>query len=100
MLRWMFALLVVANLLFLVWSRNGLASLGLGPVSESEPHRLQQQIRPDAIVLHPPRSHDVPLPAAAVASEAEAGMEAASAAVSEAASEPAADQAPASAADR
>ena len=90
MLRWTLALLVVANLLFLAWSRNGLASLGLGPVSESEPQRLQQQLRPEVIVLRPARP-DAALPppvevASAAASEAAAAPDAASAAAPDAAS--------------
>ena len=60
MLRWTLALLLVANLLFLAWSRNGLAPLGLGPVSESEPQRLQQQVRPEVIVLRPARPDEAP----------------------------------------
>ena len=55
MLRWMLALVVVANLLFLAWSQHWLAPLGLGPVSQSEPQRLSQQMLPEAIVLRPAR---------------------------------------------
>ncbi|MBP7968434.1 MAG: hypothetical protein KAZ24_03130 [Brachymonas sp.] len=55
MLRWMLALVVVANLLFLAWSQHWLAPLGLGPVSQSEPQRLSQQMHPEAIVLRPAR---------------------------------------------
>ena len=55
MLRWMLALVVVANLLFLAWSQHWLAPLGLGPVSQSEPQRLSQQMPPEAIVLRPAR---------------------------------------------
>ena len=81
MLRWTLALLVVANLLFLAWSRNDLASLGLGPVSESEPQRLQQQLRPEVIVLRPARSDAVPPPAEDAASETATATDAASNAV-------------------
>ena len=55
MLRWMLAFVVVANLLFLAWSQHWLAPLGLGPVSQSEPQRLSQQMHPEAIVLRPAR---------------------------------------------
>ena len=55
MLRWILALVVVANLLFLAWSQHWLAPLGLGPVSQSEPQRLSQQMHPEAIVLRPAR---------------------------------------------
>jgi hypothetical protein len=58
MLRWMLALVVMANLLFLAWSQHWLAPLGLGPVSQREPQRLQQQVRPEAIGLRPAPSGD------------------------------------------
>ena len=51
MLRWMLALVVVANLLFLAWSQHWLAPLGLGPVSQREPQRLQQQVRPEMLQI-------------------------------------------------
>lgn len=41
--------------LFLAWSQHWLAPLGLGPVSQSEPQRLSQQMHPEAIVLRPAR---------------------------------------------
>ena len=75
MLRWMLALVVVANLLFLAWSQHWLAPLGLGPVSQSEPQRLSQQMHPEAIVLRPAR------PAASASASASAAPQGASAVV-------------------
>ena len=62
MLRWILALVVIANLLFLAWSRHWLAPLGLVPESESEPYRLQQQVQPQAIVLRPVSPHNTAAP--------------------------------------
>lgn len=53
MLRWTLALVVLANLLFFAWSQHWLAPLGLAPMSEGEPYRLQEQLHPEAIVLRP-----------------------------------------------
>lgn len=75
MLRWMLALVVVANLLFLAWSQHWLAPLGLGPVSQSEPQRLSQQMHPEAIVLRPAR----PAASASVAPQGASAVVAASA---------------------
>lgn len=55
MLRWILALVVLANLLFFAWSQHWLAPLGLAPMSEGEPYRLQEQLHPEAIVLRPAR---------------------------------------------
>lgn len=49
MLRWTLALVIVANLLFLAWTQHWLAPLGLAPMPEGEPERLQQQVHPDAL---------------------------------------------------
>ena len=88
MLRWMLALVVVANLLFLAWSQHWLAPLGLGPVSQSEPQRLSQQMHPEAIVLRPAQ------PAASASAAAPQGAPAVIAA--SAASAPAAEASAAS----
>ena len=77
MLRWMLALVVVANLLFLAWSQHWLAPLGLGPVSQSEPQRLSQQMHPEAIVLRPAR----PAASASASASASAAPQGASAVI-------------------
>jgi hypothetical protein len=49
MLRLLVLLLVLANAAYYAWSRNLLAPVGLAPVQQSEPQRVEQQIRPDAV---------------------------------------------------
>ncbi len=42
-------LLVLANALYFAWSRGYLAAYGFAPATQSEPQRLAQQIRPEAM---------------------------------------------------
>jgi hypothetical protein len=49
MLRLLVLLLVLANAAYFAWSRNLLAPVGLAPVQQSEPQRVAQQIRPEAV---------------------------------------------------
>ena len=49
MLRLLVLLLLLANGAFFAWSNGLLAPYGLAPTSQSEPQRLAQQIRPEAI---------------------------------------------------
>ena len=51
MLRLLVVALALANVGYFLWTQGGLALLGLGPVSQSEAFRLDQQIRPDAMRL-------------------------------------------------
>lgn len=51
MLRFFVLLLLLANGIYFVWSRSHLASFGLAPSNQTEPQRLQAQIKPDAIRL-------------------------------------------------
>jgi hypothetical protein len=54
MLRLIVLLLLLANGGYYAWSHGLLLPWGMGPVQQSEPHRLQQQIRPDAVrILRP-----------------------------------------------
>lgn len=53
-LRHWVILLLLANLAFWAWSAGVLRDLGLGPVVQSEPERLQQQKNPDSVQLGPP----------------------------------------------
>jgi len=48
MLRAIVFLLVVANLVYLIWTQGGLAWMGTQPArySETEPQRMTQQVRP------------------------------------------------------
>lgn len=47
----MVLLLVLLNAAYYAWSHDMLRAYGLGPQRQGEPQRLQQQIRPDALVI-------------------------------------------------
>jgi hypothetical protein len=49
MLRFIVLALVFINAAYYAWSHGLLQAYGLAPVSQSEPQRLAQQIRPDAL---------------------------------------------------
>ncbi len=51
MLRFFVLLLILANGAYFAWSQGLLASLGFAPAVQTEPQRLQAQIKPDAIRL-------------------------------------------------
>ncbi len=51
MLRLFVVFLVLANAAYFAWTQGYLVSLGLAPVPQSEPDRMQAQIKPDAIRL-------------------------------------------------
>jgi hypothetical protein len=53
MLRLIVLLLLLANAGFYAWSHGLLLAWGVGPTQQSEPQRLAQQIRPDAVVVLP-----------------------------------------------
>lgn len=53
-LRWLVLGLLAANALFWAWSQGWFGSPGSGPLAQREPHRLQQQIRPDTVRVLPP----------------------------------------------
>jgi hypothetical protein len=54
MLRILALLLVLANGLYFAWSHGALQAYGLAPVPQSEPQRLQQQIRPELLRVATP----------------------------------------------
>lgn len=64
MLRWVIALLLVANAGYFLWTQGHLAPLGLAPAVEREPERLKGQIRPEVQrLLNAPRDgQPVPVP--------------------------------------
>lgn len=66
MLRFLVLVLVLANAGFYAWSQGLLRSWGLAPQEQSEPQRLAQQIRPEALRLLGTPNPAVP-PAAAPA---------------------------------
>ena len=49
MLRSLVVMLLLANAGYLAWTKGWLASYGLAPASHSEPQRLTQQLRPEAL---------------------------------------------------
>ena len=49
MLRLIVLLLLLANAGYFAWSQNLLASWGVAPAQQSEPHRVEQQIKPQAV---------------------------------------------------
>jgi len=73
-------LLLAANLGWLAWSQGWLRVLGLAPQAQTEPERLQRQLRPEALKLSPAgRASAPPAPAAsapaAAAPQAQAATE-------------------------
>lgn len=69
-MRFLVLLLLCLNLGYLAWSQGWLRSYGLGPVQTSEPNRLAQQIRPQAIRVLTPEQAGQLEAAARAASEA------------------------------
>ena len=65
MLRAIALALLLANALYFAWGQGLLAAYGLGPARQSEPERLAQQIRPEAMQLVLPAA-PAPLASAAV----------------------------------
>ncbi|QTD45566.1 SPOR domain-containing protein [Ottowia testudinis] len=53
-------LLLVANAAWFAWSQGWLRVLGLAPTVQTEPERLQRQLRPEALKLRPLESASAP----------------------------------------
>ena len=51
MLRLLVLVLLLANAGYLAWTHGLLADYGFAPAAQSEPQRLTQQIRPEAMRL-------------------------------------------------
>lgn len=51
MLRLTVLILLAANLGVLAWTQGLLRPWGLGPAQQAEPHRMGQQVRPEALVI-------------------------------------------------
>lgn len=51
MLRFLVIFLLLTNAAYFAWSHGHLAVLGLAPATQSEPGRMQAQIKPDAVRL-------------------------------------------------
>ncbi|PZO14262.1 MAG: sporulation protein [Burkholderiales bacterium] len=61
MLRWVVWLLVLGNAGYFAWSQGYLSTLGLKPAEQREPHRMAQQVRPEALrLLNGPRADTAP----------------------------------------
>lgn len=56
MLRLLVLLLVLANAGYFAWSQGLLTEYGYAPVEQTEPQRLNQQIRPEALRLLSPEA--------------------------------------------
>lgn len=54
MLRLIVLVLLLANGGYFAWSQGYLLPWGLGPAQQSEPQRLQQQVRPESVRILPP----------------------------------------------
>jgi hypothetical protein len=54
MLRLLVVILLVANIVYLAWSQGWLLAYGTGPQLQSESHRLQQQLKTEALYLLSP----------------------------------------------
>lgn len=57
MLRVFVLVLILANGLYLAWSQGWLRAQGFAPVQQSEPQRIVQQIRPEAVRILPSAEH-------------------------------------------
>lgn len=53
MLRFFVLLLVLVNAVYFAWSQGMLRAYGWAPVEQSEPQRMQQQIRPELVRIIP-----------------------------------------------
>lgn len=98
-MRWLVALLLALNLGWLAWSQGGLRPLGLGPVAQSEPERLQRQLHAEALRIEAPQADHadvapVPAPAEPAASASDAAPAAPATPVASAPAEPASESAP------
>lgn len=76
MLRWVIAVLVLANAGYFLWTQGHLATWGLAPPDPAEPQRLDTQIAPEALrLLNTPRTPvEPPAPAAPPAPSPETGI--------------------------
>jgi hypothetical protein len=54
MLRLFVLILLVANASYFAWAQGWLLPYGMGPMAQSEPHHLKQQVRPDALQMLSP----------------------------------------------
>ena len=55
--------LVLANMLLWAWTQGYLMWLGTGPTPVQEPHRLEQQLKPDGLTVRQTDAQKAPTPA-------------------------------------
>ncbi len=65
MLRLAFIALLLANAGYYAWSGGWLRGWGLAPADPAEPHRIEQQIRPEILRIQPPAGAPGAAPAGA-----------------------------------
>ena len=53
MLRFLVLLLVLLNAVYFAWSQHMLQAYGFAPLQQGEPERLNQQIRPELLIIEP-----------------------------------------------
>ena len=76
MLRWIVALLLAANLVWLAWAQGWLRPIGFGPQRQGEPERVAGQWKPEALRVDgasPPNASAAPAAPAAPAETAPEG---------------------------
>lgn len=79
MLRLFVLLLVLANAGYYAWAHGLLAAYGFAPVGQSEPQRIAQQIKPEALSILPAQADTAAAPAAQAASQAASAVAASTA---------------------
>ncbi|HRM55070.1 MAG TPA: SPOR domain-containing protein, partial [Ottowia sp.] len=62
-------LLLIANAAWFAWSQGWMRVLGLAPTVQSEPERMQRQVRPEALTLRPLDAASAAAPRAVAAAE-------------------------------
>ena len=88
-------LLLIANAAWFAWSQGWMRVLGLAPTVQSEPERMQRQVRPEALTLRPLDAASAAAPRAVAAAETPAPVAPPPVAVTEAPPVAAAPPAPA-----
>lgn len=51
MLRFLALLLILLNAVYFAWSHHMLQAYGFAPMQQGEPDRLNQQIRPELLII-------------------------------------------------
>ena len=70
MLRFALLVLLIANAGYLAWTQGWMDTLGWKPEEQSEPYRLQQQVRPEVLSIVVPEATPTSAPSATAVSSA------------------------------